>query len=288
MADMKSRLRGEAAEPHGVSLKAVDVMQQTFTVKFRGYDTQDVDSFLEVVAREIERLTAQNTQLIDELRTARQELSILKKKEENVNAALMTVQKLTEETREKTQAESSRLIEEAKNESVRIVESAQKSSQAQQEEAALMRERAEKDAAAHVDAARQEAERILSAAHETASQRHAEADSVKSQAQDQARALLDAARREADALIEQTRAKSAEMQETAAGARLRAEQEARAIIEKARAESAEMDEKLHKARAKLQDEMTVVRQQKIQFETSFRALLETHLKLMESNGKNPE
>jgi len=288
MPDIKNRMREEAPEPHGVSLKAVDVLQQTFTVKFRGYDPQDVDAFLEVVAREMERLGAQNMQLIDELRTARQELALLRKKEENVNAALLTVQKLAEDTREKTQAESSRLLEEAGSEAGRIVESARKTAETQQEESALMRERAEKDATAHIDAARQEAERILNAAHEKASQRHTEADTIKSQAQDQARALLESARREADTLIEQTRAKSAELQETAAAARLRAEQEARAIVDKARAEAAGLDEKLQLAQQQLRDDITRLRQNKIQFETSFRALIETHLKLMEGNGKSQQ
>ncbi|MCP4716801.1 MAG: DivIVA domain-containing protein, partial [Deltaproteobacteria bacterium] len=40
----------------GVTLSAVDILQQKFAVKFRGYDVQDVDSFLEVVAKEFERL----------------------------------------------------------------------------------------------------------------------------------------------------------------------------------------------------------------------------------------
>lgn len=288
MPDLKNRLREEAAEPHGVSLKAVDVLQQTFTVKFRGYDSQDVDSFLEVVAREMERLTQQNMQLIDELRSTRQDLALLRKKEENVNAALLTVQRLAEETREKTQAESARLLEEAGNEAGQIVESARKTAQAQQEEAAMQRGRFEKEAAAHVDAARQEAERILNTAHEKASQRHAEADTIKSQAQDQARALLDSTRREADALLEQTRTKSAELQEAAACAHLRAEQEARMIIDKARAESAGLDEKLQQAQQQLRDDITRLRQNKIQLETSFRALIETHLKLMEGNGKNQQ
>ncbi len=35
----------------GVSINSVDIMQQKFSVKFRGYDVQDVDAFLEVVSK---------------------------------------------------------------------------------------------------------------------------------------------------------------------------------------------------------------------------------------------
>jgi len=284
MQTKKPNRENDLSEPHGVTLNAVDVQHQTFTVKFRGYDTQDVDSFLEIVAREMERLTGRNRQLTEELQAARQELSVLRKKEENVNSALLTVEKLTEETRQKARAESGQLLEDAESRAEEIVAQAQQTAQAQQEESTQLRARAENEARLHVDAARQEAERILNAAHEKASQRHAEADAAKSLAQDQARALLDSSRQKTDTLLEQARAKNAEMQEAAARIRSRAEQEARMIIDKARTESSRLDEGLQQAHAKLQDEITALRQQKIQFETSFRALLETHLKLIQGNG----
>ena len=41
----------ETNEPHGVSLQASDVLQQTFAVTFRGYDRLDVDAYLEIVAQ---------------------------------------------------------------------------------------------------------------------------------------------------------------------------------------------------------------------------------------------
>ena len=288
MADAKNRLQEETSEPQGVSLKAVDVLQQTFTVKFRGYDPQDVDAFLEIVAREIERLAGQNTQLADDLRAARQELALLRKKEENVNSALLTVQKLSDETHQKAQAESVRLLEKARSEARDIIAAAQAEAQANQEKTGQQRKHAEAEAQTIIDAARQEAERILNAAHDKASQRHAEADTVKSQAQDQARSLLETTRGQVETMLEQARAKSAEVQDGAARIRSRAEEEARTIIEKARAESSRLDEGLLQAKQHLQDEITRLRQNKIQFETSFRALIETHLKLMEDNdGKQP-
>ena len=160
MPNPKSTLTQETSEPRGVSLQAVDVLQQTFATKFRGYDTLDVDSFLEIVAREMERLGNQNMTLIDDLRAARQELSLLRKKEDNVNAALLTVQKLAGEVQQKAQVESERLLEEARKKAQEIVVNAQEDMKTQQDELPSLRERANKEARDLVDEARKEADRM--------------------------------------------------------------------------------------------------------------------------------
>ena len=203
MSNPKSTITQETSEPRGVSLQAVDVLQQTFTTKFRGYDTLDVDSFLEIVAREMERLSGQNMKLLDELRAARQELLLLRKKEENVNAALITVQKLAGDVQQKAQAESEQLLEEARGKAREIVTNAQEHMQTQKDEIPCMRERAEEESRDLVNDARQEADR--------------------------------------------------------------------------------MREDMQSEREQLKDDLTILRQEKIRFEASFRALLETHLNLMESN-----
>ena len=243
MTQEKNKLTEETPEPQGVSLQAIDILQQTFTVKFRGYDTQDVDSFLEIVSREIERLSGKNIQLAEDLKKAQEELSVLRKKEENVNAALITVQNLTGEVKQKAKAEADRLLQEARDKARDIVTNAQTQMQTQKDESALLRDQEKNEAQHRIDEARQEADRIINDAHAKASQRREEADSIKDQSQEKARVLLEDSHKQADAILEQARAKKTE----------------------------------------LEDELTMLRQQKIQFETSFRTLIETHLQLMESN-----
>jgi len=203
MSNPKNTTAQDTSEPRGVSLQSVDVLQQTFAKKFRGYDTLDVDSFLEIVAREMERLSTQNMKLLDELRAARQELLVLRKKEENVNAALITVQKLSGEVQQKAQTESEQLLEESREKAREIVTNAQEHMQTQKAEIPRMRERAEEESRGLINDARQEADR--------------------------------------------------------------------------------MREDMQSEREKLRDDLTILKQEKIRFETSFRALLETHLSLMESN-----
>ena len=206
MSDPKSTMTQETSEPRGVSLQADDVRQQTFAKSFRGYDTRDVYSFLEIVAHEMERLSGQNMKLLNELRATRQELLLLRKKEENVNAALITVQKLAGEVQQKAQAESEQLLEEAREKAREIVTNAQEHMQTQKDEIPRMREHAEEESRGLVNDARQEADRIR--------------------------------------------------------------------------------ENMQSEQEKLRDNLTILKQEKIQFEASFHALLETHLNLMESNDED--
>lgn len=275
----------ETNEPQGVSLQGSDVLQQTFAVKFRGYDRLDVDSYLEVVAREMDRMHNHTMTLIDDLKAAQQELSLLQKQKDNINEALITVQKLTGEVQKKAQAEAERLMKETRDKAREIVTQAQTQIQAQKDEITRMRERAETEAQNCVDAARQEAERIINEAQEQASKSHAEAESITSQAQDQACALLEDSRLQADAIMEEARTKNTAAQEEADHLRAQAVQEAQTIIDKARADSERRQEDLQRSQTKLQDELAELTQQKNQFETSFRALVETTLKLMEGNGE---
>jgi DivIVA domain-containing protein len=286
MPNGKNKMTQKTSEPHGVSFQAIDVLQQTFPVKFRGYDTLDVDSFLEIVAREMERLSGHNMQLIDDLKIARQELSLLRKKEENINAALVTVQKLTGEVQQKAQVESNRLLEEARDKAREIVTNAQTHMQTQNDETSLLRERAQSEARRIIEEARQEADLIINEAHAKASKRREEADNVKTQAQDEIHTLLEDSHRQADAILDQARTKKTEIQDEAGSIRGQAEQEARLIVDKAREESDRMLGDLQHTQTKLHDELTVLRQQKIQFETSFHALLETHQKLIEGNDND--
>ncbi len=50
-----------------MKITPMDIQQQQFTVRFRGFDIQEVDSFLETVANELEELIKKNNELKEEL-----------------------------------------------------------------------------------------------------------------------------------------------------------------------------------------------------------------------------
>ena len=159
--DEKNRLlQNNKSELQGVSISAVDILQQKFAVKFRGYDVQDVDSFLEVVAKEMERLTNDNAGMNEEIIVLKRDLTLYKKKEESINAALVTVQKMAEDLKNKAEAESEQMLSDAKREAETILVEAQQKSTAVHEEIDILKGRAERGAQKVVDDARLEANRI--------------------------------------------------------------------------------------------------------------------------------
>ncbi len=108
-------------ESRGVSLTAADVLQQKFAIKFRGYDTQDVTAFLEVVAREMERQMNESARLYDELMLLRREAELYRKKEDSINSALMTVQKMVDDMKDRASREADRMLADARFESERML-----------------------------------------------------------------------------------------------------------------------------------------------------------------------
>jgi cell division initiation protein len=108
-------------EYQGIAMTSVDVLQQKFRIKFRGYDVQDVDSFLELVAREMERMSADVLRLRDEAGALRHTIELHKKKEESINAALLTVQRLADEVKERASAEAEQHVRQAQQEAEALV-----------------------------------------------------------------------------------------------------------------------------------------------------------------------
>jgi cell division initiation protein len=148
-------------EPSGVTLKAVDILQQKFALKFRGYDVQDVDSFLEVVAREVERISNENIKIKDDVLVLKNEVQIYKKKEESINAALVTVQKMAEDVRNSAAKEAEKIIADANLEAQKIEQAARDKDNEANTEMHALRSRAESEARKITDDARLEAGRIM-------------------------------------------------------------------------------------------------------------------------------
>ena len=148
-------------EPSGVSLKAVDILQQKFPIKFRGYDVQDVDSFLEVIAREVERLSNENLKNKDMVLVLKNEVEIYKKKEESINAALVTVQKMAEDVRNSAVKEAEKIVSEANFESEKIMKEARAKDDESNTELHALRSRAAAESRKITDDARLEAGKIM-------------------------------------------------------------------------------------------------------------------------------
>jgi cell division initiation protein len=97
-----------------VKITPLDIQQQQFKGKmFGGLDPEDVDTFLQLVAGELEELIRENTELKDQARRAAANMEEMKEKEVTLRETMLAAQKITEEMKANAQKEATLLISEA-------------------------------------------------------------------------------------------------------------------------------------------------------------------------------
>jgi cell division initiation protein len=106
-------------------LTAMDVEQQEFTRKVRGYDPEEVKLYLRSVAEELERLNLENGTLREELGQMRDRIEDFRQRERMLQDTLVTAQRMAEEHRENSRVEAELLVKEARIKAERLLEQAQ-------------------------------------------------------------------------------------------------------------------------------------------------------------------
>ena len=118
-----------------MKITPLDIQQQQFRVRFRGFDMVEVDNFLDLLGNEFEELLKEMNQLREEDRRKSARIKELEASEKEVRDTLVSVQKITEEMKSNARREGELVIEEARMSARKIVESAQ--TQALQVEAGI-------------------------------------------------------------------------------------------------------------------------------------------------------
>ena len=97
-----------------MKLTPLDIQQQKFKVKFRGYDAQEVETFLEMVSEDVESLLKEYNTLRDELKKIEVKLKDYRENERAIQQTIMTTQKVSDDLKRNAQREAELLISEAK------------------------------------------------------------------------------------------------------------------------------------------------------------------------------
>ena len=116
-----------------MKLSPLDIQQHKFTVKFRGYDVDEVENFLEAVAQEVEEYIHKINELNEELERKNERIWEYQNMEKTLKETLMiaqaaseevkhNAQKAAEDIREHAQREAESTIEESKRQAARILE----------------------------------------------------------------------------------------------------------------------------------------------------------------------
>jgi cell division initiation protein len=102
-------------------LTAMDIQNEQFRRKVRGYDPEDVDLFLKSVAEEVERLNLENGELREELGKVKAKVEDHRSNEKVLKETLVSAQKMAEETKDRARQESDLVLQHARLEADKLL-----------------------------------------------------------------------------------------------------------------------------------------------------------------------
>ncbi|HEX7126807.1 MAG TPA: DivIVA domain-containing protein [Thermodesulfobacteriota bacterium] len=104
-----------------MKITPLDIQQQRFRQQFRGYDTKEVDTFLEMLANELAEMTREANLLRDELRLKEQELAEYRERERSIQETLHMAQRVREESQEAAKKEAELILRQAEQEAEKLL-----------------------------------------------------------------------------------------------------------------------------------------------------------------------
>ncbi len=103
----------------------LDIQQKQFSSRFRGFDMEEVDSFLELIREEMEELLRDNANLREESRRFEKQLKEYKNIETTLKDTLISTQQMADEFRSTAKKEADLLRKEAELQSEKLLRDAQ-------------------------------------------------------------------------------------------------------------------------------------------------------------------
>ncbi len=107
-----------------MTFSAQEIQAQQFHVRFRGFDVEEVDDFLEKVASAFDEINDENQRLKTQLETLEQELATYHSQEKSFQSAMVAAQSIAEEMKEKSKKEAEDVLAAAREESQKFQEDA--------------------------------------------------------------------------------------------------------------------------------------------------------------------
>ena len=107
-----------------MKITPLDIQKKTFRTVWRGLDEAEVDTFLEIVAAELEEVVKENIRLEEELRRKTGRLEEHKEREKVLQETLLTAQRITSDIKEQARKESELLLADAERQAEKILQDA--------------------------------------------------------------------------------------------------------------------------------------------------------------------
>lgn len=103
----------------------LDIQQKQFPMRFRGFDVDEVYSFMELIREELEELLRENASLKEQLSRADEQIREYHNMEATLRDTLMTAQQMVEEYKSNSRKEAELLIKEADLKADTLIKEAQ-------------------------------------------------------------------------------------------------------------------------------------------------------------------
>jgi cell division initiation protein len=108
-----------------MKISPMDIQKQTFAGQMRGYDKEEVRTYLSLVAEEVAALQRERDGLDQELQNLRGLLEEHRQREQILKNTLLTAQRVSEEIKENARKQSESVVKEAEMQADRLLELAQ-------------------------------------------------------------------------------------------------------------------------------------------------------------------
>ena len=109
-----------------MNITALDIRKQEFRKTLRGFDTEEVQVFLETVADAFEALTKEHAVLKERIRSLEDSVAEYTNLEKTLQDTLVTAQRVTDSTRENARKEANLIVHEARIAADEEIESARR------------------------------------------------------------------------------------------------------------------------------------------------------------------
>src|SRR6266700_16637 len=96
-----------------MKISPMDIQRQTFTPKFRGFDREEVRTYLALVAEELAALQREHDSLAQKVQSLQYVVDEAKEREVILKNTLLTAQKASEEIRENARKQAESQVKEA-------------------------------------------------------------------------------------------------------------------------------------------------------------------------------
>jgi len=125
-----------------MELSPLEITQREFGRRFRGYDPEEVHTFLEQIADEMTRLLQEASDRAGQVQRLEAQVRVHQEREDTLRNTLVSAQKMTEELKGNAKREADLILKEAELKAERLLEQAhRKLAQVQAEIAEMVRQR---------------------------------------------------------------------------------------------------------------------------------------------------